>query len=74
MTDPQSKITSLALTFDDLKELTGYTHPSDIERCLKQQGVRVFWGKHGCFTTLKALHEAHGLDKAKETCYEPITF
>ena len=49
------------LTFSDLKDLTGYTRAADVERCLKRQGVPVFIGKNGPFTTHEALNQALGI-------------
>lgn len=44
-----------------LFELTGYTRPADVERCLRDQGVKFFWGKDGPWTTLELINAAGGL-------------
>lgn len=44
-----------------LFELTGYTRPADVERCLRDQGVKYFWGKDGPWTTLELINAAGGL-------------
>lgn len=53
--------TAEALRFEDLQELTGYTRPADIERCLKKQGIGVFWGRKGPWTTMALINAAGGL-------------
>lgn len=49
------------LTTDDLLAMTGYERPGDVERCLREQGVRFFWGKKGPWTTLDLINAAGGL-------------
>ncbi len=46
---------------DELKEITGYQRPSDVERCLESQGIRFFHGKNGPWTTLDLINAAKGL-------------
>ncbi|WP_121391767.1 DUF4224 domain-containing protein, partial [Pseudomonas aeruginosa] len=41
------------LTFEDLQQLTGYTKRSGVERALRKQGIRWFWGRHGPWTTIE---------------------
>ena len=53
------------LETDDLLRMTGYTRPSDAARCLRQQGVHVFEGRHGIWTTLEALNAAAGVRPAR---------
>ncbi len=48
------------ITFDELKRVTGYSRAADIERCLKEQGIRYFWGKEGYWTTLYHLNNPYG--------------
>ena len=45
----------------DLKAATGYDRPSDIEKCLRKNGVRFLYGKTGIYTTIDALNSAMGL-------------
>lgn len=54
------------LTQTELAEITGYSRPADIERCLHRQGVRVLRGKRGLFTTLSAVELALGLDRGRD--------
>jgi len=49
------------LTTAHLIETTGYQRPADIERCLREQGVRYFWGKDGPWTTIDLVNAAGGL-------------
>lgn len=49
------------LSTDALSKLTGYTRAADIERCLREQGVQVFWGKDGPWTTIDLINAAAGL-------------
>ncbi len=49
------------LNCDDLKAITGYQRPGDVERCLRQQGVHVFYGKSGPWTTVALINKAGGL-------------
>ena len=53
-------MTSLIST-DQLKAATGCTRLSDLEKCLRQNGVRFLYGKHGIFTTSDAVNAAMGL-------------
>lgn len=50
---------------EDLQAITGYDRSADIERCLKSQGIRVFYGRNGqLFTTLGLIEAAGGLTPA----------
>ncbi|QSB01863.1 hypothetical protein JWZ98_02575 [Methylomonas sp. EFPC1] len=47
---------------EQLKTVTGYDRPGDIERCLRAAGVRFLHGKNGkIFTTIDAINAAMGL-------------
>lgn len=52
------------LEFEDLKRITGYTRLADVERCLSNQGVRVFFGRGGVWTTLDLINAAGGIRRA----------
>lgn len=54
--------TSGVLTFQDLQRVTGYQRRSDVERCLVDQGVRIFRGRTGPWTTIALINRAGGLD------------
>ena len=64
-----------AYSFDDLKQLTGYTRPADVERCLKKQGVILLRGKDGKpFTTNDALNQAMGISPTATEKKERVEF
>ena len=62
------------LTFQELKDLTGYDRPSDVRKCLERWGVKPLLGRHGPVTTLDALRKAQGLEHTKEPSAERIEF
>lgn len=53
---------SRVLTFQDLQRITGYQRRSDVERSLIEQGVHIFRGRCGPWTTLDLINRAGGLD------------
>ncbi|WP_282235837.1 DUF4224 domain-containing protein [Salinicola endophyticus] len=55
-----------------LRQITGYQRPADIARCLREQGVRVFHGRRGPWTTLDLINQAGGLgDPAANDTLDP---
>ena len=66
-------MSSPVLNLDDLREATGYTRQADIERCLRKQGVRYFYGRQGIWTTIEALNAALGVaaPAANDGAYSP---
>lgn len=52
------------LTAEDLVSATGYKRPADIERCLRDQGIRYFAGKDGPWTTIEMINAAGGVKKS----------
>lgn len=50
------------LSCEDLKAITGYQRPADVARCLRDQGVRVFNGRTGPWTTVDLINQAGGLE------------
>lgn len=58
-----------ALEFPDLQRLTGYTRMADVRRTLENQGVRVFEGKEGIWTTIQLINAAGGLTPAVNDLY-----
>lgn len=56
---------SAIITHEDLKAATGCTRMSDLEKCLRENGVRFLYGKNGIYTTVDALNAAMGLKSAK---------
>lgn len=58
------------LTFQDLQHITGYMRRSDVERSLSNQGVRLFSGRHGPWTTIDLVNQAGGLEAGKPEHYD----
>lgn len=56
---------STIVTPAELKAATGYERASDIEKCLRKNGVRFLYGKTGIYTTIDALNAAMGITKVK---------
>jgi hypothetical protein len=60
---------SNVLTFEDLKRITGYARRADVERTLREQGVRLFRGRTGPWTTLELINQAGGLKPVNQEHY-----
>jgi len=56
--------TSEIISFDELQRITKYDRPGDVERCLKKQGIHVFFGRKGVWTTVALINAAGGIDPA----------
>lgn len=59
------------ITCPELMAITGYQRPADVARCLREQGIHVFNGKAGPWTTLDLINRAGGIE-AGETADEPL--
>ncbi|MDP2747987.1 MULTISPECIES: DUF4224 domain-containing protein [unclassified Pseudomonas] len=57
------------LTFEDLKRITGYARRADVERTLSDQGIRLFRGRTGPWTTVELVNQAGGLKAAHQEQY-----
>lgn len=57
-------LVSHVLDFEALRALTRYQRAGDVERCLRQQGIRVFYARDGVWTTLELINAAGGLQPA----------
>ncbi|SFI44036.1 hypothetical protein SAMN05216602_1486 [Pseudomonas argentinensis] len=57
------------LTFDDLKRITGYRRRADVERTLQQQGIRLFRGRAGPWTTVDLVNQAGGIGQVSKEQY-----
>ena len=57
------------LTFEDLKRITGYARRADVERALHEQGIRLFRGRTGPWTTVELINQAGGLRPASQEQY-----
>jgi hypothetical protein len=60
MEEKRSALGSI-LTTTDLLAITGYDRPGDAARKLRAQGIHVFEGKDGIFTTLELVNAAGGV-------------
>ncbi|MBA1259193.1 hypothetical protein [Pseudomonas oryzihabitans] len=58
------------LTFQDLQSITGYNRRADVERILLDQGVRIFRGRTGPWTTLELINQAGGVKSASQERYD----
>ncbi|SFX93033.1 MULTISPECIES: hypothetical protein [unclassified Pseudomonas] len=58
------------LVFTDLQRITGYQRRSDVERSLINQGVRLFRGRTGPWTTLDLINQAAGMKPATADRYD----
>lgn len=58
------------LVFTDLQRITGYQRRSDVERSLINQGVRLFRGRTGPWTTLDLINQAAGMAPAAAERYD----
>jgi hypothetical protein len=60
------------LSCDDLRAITGYQRAADVERCLRDQGVKIFYGRSGPWTTIELINQAGGLAPAtNDDTYDP---
>ena len=57
------------LEFGDLQRVTGYSRRSDVERALRSQGIRMFVGRKGPWTTLDLINQAGGLTPVEPESY-----
>lgn len=53
----EPNMTDSVLTHERLSEITGYVREGDIERCLRDQGIPIFRGKKGIFSTERLITE-----------------
>lgn len=49
------------LTFKDLQRITGYNRRADVEKALLGQGIKLFRGRIGPWTTLDLINQAGGV-------------
>lgn len=58
------------LETSDLLQITGYQKAGEAARCLRNQGIKVFNGKNGPWTTLALVNAAGGVTPAPNTDVE----
>jgi len=65
--------TAEVLTTADLLRITGYQRPAEMARKLREQGIRLFEGKAGPWTTVDLVNAAGGLTQAASNTepYDP---
>ena len=59
------------LEFEELQRITGYTRRADVEKTLRAQGIRIFAGRKGPWTTIDLVNQAGGLRVADSDTYGP---
>ncbi|MGG7596761.1 DUF4224 domain-containing protein [Pseudomonas sp. WC1] len=62
--------TTDVLSFEDLQRITGYQRRSDVERNLVEQGIRMFRGKTGPWTTIDLINRAAGVGPGHPERYD----
>lgn len=69
----QAMSSTSVLSCEDLRQITGYQRSADIERCLREQGINVFRGRLGPWTTVDLVNLAGGLKPAatNDDTYDP---
>jgi len=63
-------LTRNVLSFEDLQRITGYQRRSDVERSLHDQGIRMFRGKAGPWTTIDLINRAGGVGHGRQDRYD----
>lgn len=58
------------LNFEDLQRITGYQRRSDVERTLLEQGIRMFRGRTGPWTTIDLINRAGGVGPGRPERYD----
>lgn len=58
------------LVFADLQRITGYQRRSDVEKTLLEQGIRMFRGRTGPWTTLDLINQAAGFKPVSVEHYD----
>lgn len=58
------------LAFEDLQRITGYQRRSDVERSLRDQGIQLFRGRTGPWTTLDLINQAAGMKPTAAERYD----
>ncbi|WP_225775885.1 DUF4224 domain-containing protein [Pseudomonas sp. Marseille-Q5115] len=59
------------LSFQDLQRITGYQRRADVERTLSEQGIRLFRGRTGPWTTIDLINRAGGMGSTAAEHYDP---
>lgn len=59
------------LEFEELQRITGYTRRAEVERTLRSQGIKIFAGRNGPWTTVDLINQAGGIRTAGNDNYGP---
>ncbi|MDU9416204.1 hypothetical protein [Pseudomonas sp. zfem005] len=54
------------LEFEDLQRITGYSRRSDVERTMRAQGIKLFLGRKGPWTTIDLVNSAGGIQQTQQ--------
>lgn len=58
------------IEFEELQRITGYTRRADVEKALRGEGIRIFLGKKGPWTTVDLVNQAGGLKPIDQEKYD----
>jgi hypothetical protein len=58
------------LELEELPRITGYTRRADVERALHGEGIRIFLGRRGPWTTVDLVNQAGGLKPVDQDKYD----
>ncbi|MEQ4308558.1 hypothetical protein ABNM12_11410 [Pseudomonas syringae] len=56
--------------FEELQRITGYTRRADVEKALRGEGIRIFLGRKGPWTTVDLVNQAGGLKPLDQDKYD----
>ncbi|RXT60407.1 DUF4224 domain-containing protein [Pseudomonas syringae] len=56
--------------FEELQRITGYTRRADVEKALRGEGIRIFLGRKGPWTTVDLVNQAGGLKPLDRDKYD----
>jgi hypothetical protein len=58
-------LNTILIDSEQLQKATGYERTSDLEKCLRKNGIPFARGRNGCiFTTTEAVNQALGIKTA----------
>lgn len=58
------------IEFEELQRITGYTRRSDVEKVLRSEGIKVFLGRKGPWTTIDLVNHAGGIKPLDQDKYD----
>jgi hypothetical protein len=57
------------IEFEELQRITGYSRRADVEKALRGEGIRIFLGRKGPWTTVDLVNQAGGLKSNDQDKY-----